>query len=204
MSISSAWRTPFTSMPFLYPQAVVQRTFRREQSTARRTTKRLRVRPDRSMFEAVPSSHRNDHLIINPPSSAPSPYHTPAAFLPRDDPRRALLSQTFSHYNPYQNSERRLPPAIAKPAAKKYHLKEEDFEEIRRLRSEDPWTWTTVQLAKKFETSNLFISMVAHASEKKLKYDAKQLEAKKDRWGPKRRAAREERAKRRALWGMDK
>ena len=202
---------PHRSQPiilsFLYPRVLPRvpvPVLRRHQSSSRRTTKRLRTKPDSSFSNAAESVNQDENLILNPPSSAPSPYHTPPAFLPPNDPRRTLLAQTFSHYNPYSDPDKKLPPLAGKGTRKTYHLTPEDFEEIRTLRGEDPWKWTRKRLAEKFNCSQFFVGMVAEASEKKKKYEQNALEKTKERWGQRKRAAREERVKRRALWGIDK
>lgn len=202
------WRQPPISMPFLYPQGLQVSLLglgHRYASSARRNQKRLRVKPDDSFTSATSPDYHADPVIHNPPSSAPSPYHTPPAFLPADDPRRTLHSQTFTHYNPYRDPTQPLPPLTrtASPP-KKYHLKPADFEEIRRLRAEDPFTWTRKKLAEKYGCSQFFVGMVAETTEKKKKFEQEHLEKIKDRWGPKRRHAGEERLKRRQLIELDK
>ena len=49
----------------------------------------------------------------------------------------------------------------------------------------------------------MFIGMVAPASKKKKDHEEKILEQTKSRWGKKRTQAREDRKKRRELWGRD-
>ena len=193
-------------LPFLCPRLhapCLPQTFRRYESTARRTTKKLRVKPDTS-FQPISPSHLNDHVIFNPPSSAPSPYHTPPAFLPVNDPRRTLLSQSFAQNNPYNDPSKNLPPPLRKPSERKYHLKPEDFEEIRRLRAEDPFKWNRISLAKRFDCSQSFIGMVAQASKERIESERARIDKIKQRWGGRKRNAMEDRKKRSALWAMDK
>jgi hypothetical protein len=52
-------------------------------------------------------------------------------------------------------------PAIHRPHERKVELTDKEIEEIRQLRQQDPETWTRNKLAKKFNCSSLFISMVA-------------------------------------------
>lgn len=52
--------------------------------------KSLRLPPAASFARA---SSKHDHIIFNPPSSAPNVYHTPPKFLPASDPRRKLYSK---------------------------------------------------------------------------------------------------------------
>ena len=87
---------------------------------------------------------------------------------------------------------------------KKYHLTPKEIEEIRRLRTEDPWLWTRKKLAEKFECSQFFVGMVAEAPVEKKEYEKVKEEGVKERWGRRRRYAREDRGKRRELWAMDR
>ncbi len=176
---------------------------RRYESSARRTTKRLRVKPDPTFNSSIQPDKANDHIVFNPPSSAPSVYQTPAVFLPTNDPRRQLLAQSHSHANPYSQPDRPLPPPIRAPYEKKYHLGQDQIAEIRRLRSEDPFTWTRKKLAEKFDCSQFFVGMVVEASKERKEQQKQVLENVKEKWGRRKRYAREDRAKRRELWGRD-
>ena len=89
------------------------------------------------------------------------------------------------------------------PYEKKYHLREKEIEEIRRLRSEDPYKWSRAKLAEKFDCSPLFVGMVAEATSEKKAAEQKRLEEIQAKWGKRRRYAREDRGKRRELWGKD-
>ncbi|KAL8833388.1 MAG: hypothetical protein Q9170_004298 [Blastenia crenularia] len=198
-------KRPVTTLLFLYPQfaqALIPAA-RRHESSARRTTKRLRVKPDPSFANSITADQLREHVVFNPPSSSPSPYQTPAAFLPRSDPRRSLLTQAHDHANPYAQPNKRLPPPVEKPVEKRYHLKEEEIAEIRRLRQEDPATWTRNKLARKFDCSDLFVAMICEASPERKAQQQKGLDEIRARWGNRRRHAREDRQKRRALVGRD-
>ncbi|SLM37083.1 Ribosomal protein L20, mitochondrial [Lasallia pustulata] len=199
-------RRPFANLPFLFPSFLpaVPPSSRRHESTARRTTKRLRVKPDPTFTSFSPSSVPNqDHIVFNPPSSTPSVYHTPAKFLPASDPRRQLLAQSLRHANPYKEQNKPLPPPVRKPYEKSYHLNEAQIEEIRKLRGKDPFTWTRATLAEKFNCSPLFVALVCQASEKRKEEQRQVLEDTKAGWGRRRTYAREDRTKRRELWGRD-
>ena len=201
-------KRPPAKLPFLHPSlaGLIPFTPHRYQSSARRTTKSLRNRPDPSFTASIPPNELNDHIVFNPPSSAPSPYHTPLVFLPADDPRRQLLAQSHQHANPYGQKGRALPPVINnnhKPYEKKYHLREKEIEEIRRLRTEDPYTWTRPKLAEKYKCSPFFVGMVAPVREEKKAEEFRKIEQIKERWGKRRRYAREERQKRRQMWARD-
>jgi hypothetical protein len=192
----AATKRPFLTLPFLLPSLSdsLALVFRRNQSSYRRTKQRLRVKPDAS-FD--PSYQGRDHIIHNPPSSAPSVYHTPSKFLPADDVRRSSNPTTVT-----TNAED-LPSVYKSMPERKYHLTPSDIEEIRNLRLNDPMTWSRNKLAKRFECSPVFIAMVCQASPEKREIQARILEAVQSRWGPKRRMAREDRQLRREAWGRD-
>lgn len=86
---------------------------------------------------------------------------------------------------------------------KKYHLSEKDIQEIRKLRTDDPYTWTRKKLAEKFECSQFFVGMICEAPVEKKELERGKLEAIKERWGRRRRYARDDRGKRRELWARD-
>ena len=169
-------------------------TTRRYESSYRRTKQRLNVRPDSSMILSN-NSPKHDHIIFNPPSSAPSVLHTPLKFLPKEDKRRQLLTATSSK----TPGSTRLPPLI--PRTNKipsHHLTDADIAEIQRLRTSDPVTWSVLKLARKFNCSSRFIIMCASAPEK-AELEQKKVEAVRAKWGPRRTKAREDRVKRREL-----
>jgi hypothetical protein len=91
---------------------------------------------------------------------------------------------------------------VRQPYEKTYHLTEADVAEIRRLRKEDPEQWTRVRLAEKFGCSQFFVGMVAKAPEKAAAVE-KQHEDARRKWGQRRREAREDRGRRKVLWGRD-
>jgi len=205
MNIIVPRRPLANNLPFLLPSLLKSpsQVTRRHESSARRTTKRLRTKPDPSFTSSISPSHAQDHIVFNPPSSAPSVYHTPAAFLPPDDPRRQLLAQSHSHANPYDQPDRRLPPPVRKPREKKYNLGEKEIEEIRKLRTEDPFKWTRKTLAEKYDCSQFFVGLICQASVERLEQQRQVLDDIKSKWGQRRRHAREDRTRRRELWGRD-
>ena len=180
-------------LPFLYPSfpPSTLKIWRRWESSARRTTKKLRVKPDASFKASVAPEKLTDHIVFNPPSSSPSPYQTPPAFLPPHDPRRTLLAQSHRFANPYIDPAYKLPPLSRKvQKEKKHHLKPEDMEEIRRLRRQDPYKWTRKTLAEKFECSQFFIGLVAEATPEKKQMESDKILAIQNKWGKRRRTAR--------------
>jgi hypothetical protein len=62
--------------------------------------------------------------------------------------------------------------------------------EMRALRLQDPDRWTTQQLAKKYDCSTLLVKMVAKNPEKAARMEAERQNI-RDKWGPRRRMARE-------------
>jgi len=184
---------------------------RRHQSTYRRTRKALRVKPDPSFLPS--QTEPRDHIIFNPPSSAPNVYHTPLLFLPKTDPRRkfhsaASASPSSSSPSPLASTPQPTSshiqslPSVRPEYEKKYHLGQEHIDEIRRLRAEDPRQWTRVRLAEKFECSQYFVSLCCSAPEVKAEQD-RALAAIKMRWGRRKTEARELRVERKKLWGRD-
>lgn len=172
---------------------------RRHESSYRRTKQRLNIKPDASF---LPSNNApsQDHIIFNPPSSAPTFAQTPLMFLPKDDKRRQLLAS--APHTP--KSPERLPPPVKKqPAPQRHHLTEEDVKEIQRLRREQPDVWTRLRLAKKYNCSSLYIGIVAEQTPERRAAEEAKFEAVKARWGNKRKSAREDRVKRRGLWLRD-
>lgn len=192
----------------------------RHESTTRRHKKLLAV-PQAPSYAATQPTPT---LIFNPPSSTPSVYHTPLKFLPKDDKRRLLASQASyqstrslrtsiptvaSPGTPLSTSSllppkpsAALPPAVRPSYEKKYHLGEKEIAEIQRLRKLDPERWTRTKLAEKFGCSQFFVGMVAKCPERGVSV-AKEREAARERWGQRRRMAREDRERRKELWGRD-
>ncbi|KAJ4311303.1 hypothetical protein N0V94_008021 [Neodidymelliopsis sp. IMI 364377] len=205
-----------TRQPSLLPRVQC-----RHESTTRRHKKLLAL-PEAPSYTP---SRSEPSLIFNPPSSAPSVYHTPLKFLPKDDKRRQLYSAALSHSTttslrrqsspvaapgtPLSTASHlppkpsaRLPPPVRTPYEKKYHLDEAQIAEIRKLRLGDPDKWTRVKLAEKFGCSQFFVGMVAKAPEKAERV-ALEHEAARQKWGVRRKMAREDRERRKVLWGRD-
>lgn len=171
----------------------------RQESSFRRSKNALRVKPDSSFTN---TTETQDHIIYNPPSSAPNVYHTPQKFLPVSDPRRRLHSLTPKPPTAAAGTSRPLPPPVRPIQEKKYHLEPAQVEEIKRLRAEDPRKWTRVRLAEKYECSPFFVSLCCSAPGFKEERD-RELEAIKAKWGRRKTEAREERKRRKEGWGKD-
>ncbi|CZS87877.1 hypothetical protein WAI453_000259 [Rhynchosporium graminicola] len=170
----------------------------RQQSSYRRSKQRLNIKPDSSFLSH--DSPQQDHIIFNPPSSAPSVFHTPLKFLPKEDKRRQLLAATAARFSSSPASA--LPPPIHKTQKfPHHHLSDTDIAEILRLKRQAPEEWTNNKLSRKFNCSHHFISICLDncdvpGIEKRKKLIADQEEVVKASWGPRRRKAREDRAKR--------
>ncbi|KAG6041791.1 hypothetical protein E4U41_002003 [Claviceps citrina] len=180
----------------------------RGHKTTARTKRALKIAPHDSFLpsRAAPFPAA-DTIIYNPPSSEASPAHTPFLFLPRSDPRRSALlrirrtlgagGEAEAGTGAGALTETDLPPAMKyKRRTARYNLKEEDVQEIRRLRAEDPITWSVGKLAAKFDCSEVFVKIVAPASKEHHKWLQEKLERKMARWGPKKMQAREDRKRR--------
>ena len=193
----------------------------RNESTTRRHRKLLAL-PEAPSYTSDRSSPT---LIFNPPSSAPNVYHTPLKFLPKEDKRRQLYAAaqiyttTAAHRRQTPSiaslgtplsapsalpprPSAALPAPVRTPYEKKYHLSAQEIEEIRRLRASDPDQWTRIRLAEKFGCSQFFVGMVAKASEKAERV-SREHERNRRKWGSTRRLAREDRERRKVLWGRD-
>jgi hypothetical protein len=109
-----------------------------------------------------------------------------------------LAARKLGHVSPSAETL----PTVRPQYEKKYHLKQEQIDEIRKLRAEDPRKWTRVRLAEKFECSQFFVSLCCSAPEIKKEQDLK-LEEVKSRWGRRKTEARQARQERKKLWGQD-
>jgi hypothetical protein len=102
------------------------------------------------------------------------------------------------------DSGSRLPLVFKNTSQREHHLTESEIAEIRKLRQEDPLTWSRWKLAKRFGCSALFVGMVCEAGPEKKAIQKQVLEAVKSRWGTKRTLAREDRVLRREMWATDR
>ncbi|SMN22293.1 similar to Saccharomyces cerevisiae YKR085C MRPL20 Mitochondrial ribosomal protein of the large subunit [Maudiozyma saulgeensis] len=124
----------------------------------------------------------------------------PLSFLAKDDPRRSFIKQlrtqdaVESKYGP--------PVLVGKSTVegKSYHLQPEQIAEIIKLRSSDPVTNTRKKLAKQFDVSPLFISLVSSAPKSRITEMNKRLNTIKSSWHKQREIARDDRKKRKQLW----
>ncbi|KAK0387305.1 hypothetical protein NLU13_5618 [Sarocladium strictum] len=176
-------------------------TTTRGHKTTARTKRALKIAPHPSFLpDRTRPFPAADSIIYNPPSSQATPHHTPFLFLPRNDPRRdALKRMRASGLLPspaIEPSGQLAPELNYKRRSPKSHITAQDVAEMKRLRAEDPVTWSVNALAKKFECSTIFVKMAAPASEEHTQWLAEKLERRKARWGPMRSQAREDRKRR--------
>ncbi|OAP58635.1 hypothetical protein AYL99_07725 [Fonsecaea erecta] len=178
---------------------ILRPSFRRHQSSYRRTRSRLNIKPDPDFLPSKTEPH--DHIIYNPPPSMPNVYHTPNIFLPKND-RRKVLPDPETQRTQLQLAQQL--PAISGQAEKRYHLAENDLEEMRQLRRTDPTQWSVSRLSKKFDCSPVFTHLVVEGlAPEKGKEQKMVTEIVKSNWGKKRREAREDRQIRKERWYRD-
>lgn len=77
-----------------------------------------------------------------------------------------------------------------------YNLTATDIQEMKKLRAEDPVTWSVNKLAEKFGCSTVFVKMAAPAPQGYLKTLKAKQERREARWGAIRTKAREDRKRR--------
>lgn len=146
-------------------------------------------------------------LYFNPaPSSSTGSIDAetmPLAFLPPDDPRRAYLKSIRQNGQETQQA-RYGPPVLqsksASSGSKTYHLTPTQIEEIKSLRLQNPIQNSRKKLAKKYEVSPLFVSLVSDCPpDHRAKMDSR-LDIITKRWSERKKQARQDRIKRKQLW----
>lgn len=145
-------------------------------------------------------------IYFDPPSSSPTGSINvetiPLSFVPVNDPRRSLLQQI--HASNKLNKASDAPPVLAGASSlnleKTYHLKPEQVLEIQKLRKQDPNKYTRKTLAKMYNVSPLFISLISNVSKDRKSEMDHRLEIIKSNFHPKRTIARADRVKRKQLW----
>lgn len=126
----------------------------------------------------------------------------PASFLAKDDCRRDLIEKLRAN----DKLQGDMAPTVLtskstmSSSGKKYHLNPQEIEQIRSLREENPEKYTRKGLARQFNVSPLFISIVTNAPNERIKEMDTRLAHIKSKWHEKRAAAREDRKKRKELW----
>ncbi|KAI0019220.1 hypothetical protein F4780DRAFT_453433 [Xylariomycetidae sp. FL0641] len=205
LSSSAATTTTITTLTrpaFAFPAAAAAGG-RRHQSTAQRTKKMLKIPPHPDFLTPTAAAGGGtSHVIYNPPAAAPSVYHTPFKFLPREDPRRqANLTQLLRTSADAAAEAARLPPVATKDDLHemRYHVTREQVDEMRRLRAEDPAHWTVHRLAGRYGCGHLFVMMCCRAPKDHADREFRRKIAIKERWGHIKTKAREERWRRKQM-----
>lgn len=178
----------------------------RHKATAARTKRALNIPPHPS-FLTPDAALEQDTIIFNPPSAAPSVYHTPFKFLPKTDPRRrANLASLFERHFGGGGVPSETLPVVAWSKEKKATtvsdrgpITREEVEEMRRLRSEDPYKWTVRALSMKFDMPMGFIMACCQAPRSKIEFERRKVELMRQRWGPAKTKAMEDRERRREM-----
>lgn len=183
-------------------------TSTRGHKTAARTKRALKIAPHDSFLpDRSATAPTTDHIIYNPPSSQASPLHTPFLFLPENDTRRSAilrmrLSSGEGNALAIKEAPKNapLPPAMsyARRTAR-YHLSTKDMAEMRRLRQEDPVTWSVQALARKFECSDIIVRIAAPPPKGHKEWLEAKAERQRERWGPMKRKAMDDRKMRMEL-----
>ncbi|KAK1760541.1 mitochondrial ribosomal protein subunit L20-domain-containing protein [Echria macrotheca] len=184
----------------------------RHKATASRTKRALNIAPHKSFLSPSSSnttSQKSTHVIFNPPSAAPSVYHTPFKFLPKTDPRRRanLPANLFASSSTIQFSSTPTTtsasvtalPTVGPASPKKYHLTPEDVQQMRELRAADPVRNSVASLANRFGCSKLFVIFCCQSSPQHRDKIREAIAAEQARWGPRKMAAFQERARRRQM-----
>ncbi|OQV03422.1 hypothetical protein CLAIMM_08469 [Cladophialophora immunda] len=191
--------SPASSRFYKLCAQILRPSFRRHQSSYRRTRSRLNIKPDPDFLPSKTELH--DHIIYNPPSSMPNVYHTPNIFLPKND-RRKVFPDPETRQTLLQSAQQL--PALRGQTGKRYHLAEKDLKEMRELRRADPTQWSVSRLSKKFDCSPVFTHLVVEGlAPEKGKEQKMVTDVVKSNWGKKRREAREDRQFRKERWYRD-
>lgn len=180
----------------------------RSKATASRTRRSLNIAPHPSFLDSD-SRQQQDYIIFNPPASAASVYHTPFKFLPKNDPRRrANLAKIFeSHFTSPAGGAGPTTTTTDLPKVSGLHkhnpafdargpITKSEVEEMRRLREEDPHKWDVRALSEKYSIPHIFVMMCCQAPKEKLEFERKKMELIRQRWGPIRAKAKEDRHRR--------
>lgn len=176
----------------------------RTKATASRTKRALNIPPHPS-FLAADAASEQDTIVFNPPSAAPSVYHTPFKFLPRNDPRRranlaSLFESRFGRTTSASSSSPDSLPVLAEHmTTDRGPITREEVEEMRALRAGDPQKWTVRALSTKYDLPMGFIMACCQAPKEKIEFEKRKMELIRQRWGPAKRKAMEDRARRREM-----
>lgn len=148
----------------------------------------------RSAFNLKPVPTQG--LIYNPPAALPSLKDTPKVFLPPNDPRLKFMADKFKVYSQEELAE--MP--VIYGAKRDYTLTPEIIEQIIKLRSEDPDTWTIAKLAARFNVDAKKVNVVTGFSHQKQQRMLLELTKLKSEWSEKKALARQDRHRRKQQW----
>lgn len=158
----------------------------------------------------TPARRPRDPLDASP-DAARHTLPTGETFIVRPPPSASPVRSTIYQPQPLLNAQpasdtSSLPPALrpstyrASQADRNAVITPEQIAKIQRLRKEDPIKNTKTRLAKQFNCSPLFISIVAPLPKAVRQVKEQQDNLKKQSWGLNKRVARAEREERRLLW----
>ncbi|KAF3760759.1 hypothetical protein M406DRAFT_47159 [Cryphonectria parasitica EP155] len=170
----------------------------RTKATASRTKRALNIPPHSSFLAATEAGIEQDTIVFNPPSAAPSVYHTPFKFLPKNDPRRRANLASLLSSSSLQKTEIGDLPEVAAPKAMfdRDPITKEEVEEMRMLRSTDPYKWSVKALSEKYQIPTGFVVACCQAPREKIDFERRKFELSQQRWGPTKRKAMEDRHRR--------
>jgi len=176
------------------------------------------MRPPVSLRSVISRSYAT-RLPQRPPARAPDPFTDPKVvhqtvsndltFIHRPPPSAPTpLSYTTAPVSPLLQPKPQvtasgpLPPRLGRAAPER--MSDEAIAEMQRLRKEDPETWTTASLARKFGCTQTFVMMKAPLKMSLRKQRRRERDAEhekfRNRWGEKRSLIRDIQHKRREMW----
>lgn len=163
--------------------------------------------PRRKLYQTAPSLYNLPST--NTPtfrSTSPSKIQSTTDHVVMNTPGTALREVAFSF--PSALAQRipdssRLPRPVTKPWYHKKELTQDEVEEIRRLRAEDPWKNTVQKLAKRFECSHMLVMGIQSAPAAVKDAHSARIAAAQSKWSTKTQAARRDRERRKELWLRD-
>ncbi|KAF2675365.1 hypothetical protein BT63DRAFT_420560 [Microthyrium microscopicum] len=164
--------------------------------------------PRRKLYESGPSLY-NLPSDINSPiprRNSQSKVENVATSTVMSTPGTALREVAFSFpaglaQRVPQNS--RLPPPVRKQWSYEKELTQEEVEEVRRLRRDDPDNNSVNHLAYKFGCSDKLVKAIQSAPLRIKAAHIERREAAMNSWGPKKRKAWEDLQRRKELWARD-
>ena len=151
----------------------------------------------RSLYASAVSMHN-----VSAPTPSPNASQALSPFAKPGTQVHEAVSTHPSGLRPSVPEGEPLPPALKPLQDKKYHLTASDIAEMKRLRAEDPKRWSLLRLAEKFQCSQYFVQICCPNEDAGREHGARKADARRF-WGPRKTRARDERVRRRELWGRD-